>query len=71
MREGRGVILLFLVDVLESVSEEEPKDLAESYPDLLLNTVQDSYNPERHDGGLLLIKEGRVRVYLCKRTPRR
>jgi hypothetical protein len=41
VREGLGVKLLFLVDVLEPVSEEEPKGLAGRCPDLLLNSGQD------------------------------
>lgn len=63
MREERQVRLLSLVDVLQPLTEEELRDLARRCPDMRLDAGQDFYRPETHDGGLFLIKEGRVRVY--------
>jgi CRP/FNR family transcriptional regulator len=63
MREERQARLLSMVDVLEPLSEEELRDLAQRCPDLRLSDGQDFYDPERHNSGLFLIKEGRVRVY--------
>ncbi len=60
----RQVKLLSLVDILEPLSEEELRELAERCPDIHLRSGEDFYRPEEHDGGLFLIKEGRVRVYL-------
>jgi CRP/FNR family cyclic AMP-dependent transcriptional regulator len=64
MRRGRQVRLLSLIDVLEPLSEGDLRDLAERCPDLRLQPGQEFYRPNEHDGGLFLIKEGRVRVYL-------
>jgi len=64
MSEERQVKLLSLVDILEPLSEEELRELAEQCPDIHLRSGEDFYRPEEHDGGLFLIKEGRVRVYL-------
>jgi CRP-like cAMP-binding protein len=66
-QEERLVKLLSLVDVLEPLSEEELRDLARRCPDLRLSDGQDFYDPEKHDSGLFLILEGRVRV--CTSTP--
>ena len=67
MREERQAKLLSMVDVLEPLSEEELRDLARRCPDLRLSDGQDFYDPEKHDSGLFLILEGRVRV--CTSTP--
>jgi len=64
MSEERQVKLLSLVDVLEPLSEGDLRELAERCPDIQLQSGEDFYRPEEHDGGLFLIKEGRVRVYL-------
>jgi CRP/FNR family transcriptional regulator, cyclic AMP receptor protein len=63
MPEERRLKLLSLVDVLEPLSEEELKDLAERCTNISLRGGEDFYRPELHDGGLFLILEGRVRVY--------
>jgi hypothetical protein len=68
VREGRQVRLLSLVDVLEPLSEGDLRELAERCPDLRLQAGQEFYRPAEHDGGLLLLKEGRVRVYLITPT---
>lgn len=60
----RQVKLLSLVDILEPLSEEELRELAERCPDIHLRSGEDFYRLEEHNGGLFLIKEGRVRVYL-------
>ncbi len=67
MREERQARLLSLVDMLEPLTEEELRDLARRCPDLRLSDGQDFYDPEKHDSGLFLILEGRVRV--CTSTP--
>jgi CRP/FNR family transcriptional regulator, cyclic AMP receptor protein len=61
--EERRLKLLSLVDVLEPLSEEELKDLAERCTHISLQGGDDFYRPELHDGGLFLILEGRVRVH--------
>jgi CRP/FNR family transcriptional regulator, cyclic AMP receptor protein len=66
-QEERLVKLLSMVDVLEPLGEEELRDLARRCPDLRLSDGQDFYSPEKHDSGLFLILEGRVRV--CTSTP--
>ena len=53
-----------MIDVLESLSEEELEELAARCPDFRLRRGEDFYRPELHDGGLFLILDGRVRVYL-------
>ena len=65
--EERLVKLLSMVDVLEPLSEEELRDLARRCPDLRLSDGRDFYDPEKHDSGMFLILEGRVRV--CTSTP--
>jgi CRP/FNR family transcriptional regulator, cyclic AMP receptor protein len=54
---------LFLVDVLEPLSEEDLEELAHRCPDTHLNEGEEFYRPREHDGGLFLIKSGRVMVY--------
>jgi CRP/FNR family transcriptional regulator, cyclic AMP receptor protein len=61
--QEREVRLLSLVDVLEPLSENELRELAARCPDIRLEPGEDFYRQEEHDGGLFLIKEGRVRVY--------
>ena len=63
MPEERRLKLFSLVDVLEPLSDEELKDVAERCTDTSLRGGEDFYRPELHDGGLFLILEGRVRVY--------
>jgi len=63
-QEERLVKLLSMVDVLEPLSEGELKDLAQWCPGFSVRGGEDFYSPERHDSGLFLILEGRVRVYL-------
>jgi len=64
MPQERDVKLLSLVDVLESLSEEELRELAQRCPDISVQGGEDFYSPQQHDSGLFLILEGRVRVYL-------
>jgi CRP/FNR family transcriptional regulator, cyclic AMP receptor protein len=63
VREERRARLLSLVDVLEPLTERELKDLARRCPDMRLDAGQDFYDPDKHDGGLFFIEEGRVRMY--------
>jgi CRP/FNR family cyclic AMP-dependent transcriptional regulator len=64
MPEERRVKLLSQVDVLEPLSKEELRELAQRCSYISLRSGEDFYRPELHDGGLFLILEGRVRVYL-------
>src|ERR671917_1927371 len=66
-REERLARLLSLVDVLEPLSGEELAELAERCPPFTVEGGEDFYSPERHDSGLFLILEGRVRV--CTSSP--
>jgi CRP/FNR family transcriptional regulator, cyclic AMP receptor protein len=66
-RERTQTELLSLVDVLEPLSEEELEELATRCSDIRLRRGEDFYRSEVHDGGLFLIKGGRVRIY--KLTP--
>ena len=60
----RLVKLLSRVDVLGPLAEGELAELAERCPAFSVRGGEDFYSPERHDAGLFLILEGRVRVYL-------
>jgi CRP/FNR family transcriptional regulator, cyclic AMP receptor protein len=62
-REQLQVKLLSLVDVLEPLSEEELEELAGRCPDVRLEKGEEFYRPQEYEGGLFLIKEGRVLVY--------
>ncbi len=63
-QEERLVKLMSLVDVLEPLSEGELRELAERCPGFSVRGGEGFYRPDQHDGGLFLILEGRVRVYL-------
>src|SRR3712207_5249750 len=67
-RERTQAKLLSLVDVLEPLSQEDLEELAARCPDIRLKRNEDFYRPEEHDGGLFLIKEGRVRIYKLSLT---
>jgi CRP/FNR family transcriptional regulator, cyclic AMP receptor protein len=67
-RERTQTELLSLVDVLEPLSEEELEELATRCSDMRLRSGEDFYRSEEHDGGLFLIKEGRVRIYKLSLT---
>jgi CRP/FNR family transcriptional regulator, cyclic AMP receptor protein len=63
-REQPQAKLLSLVDVLEPLSEDELEELAARCPDIRLEKGQEFYQPQKeHEGGLFLIKDGRVLVY--------
>jgi CRP/FNR family transcriptional regulator len=64
MPEERRAKLMSLVDVLEPLSEVELKHLAQRCPDTSVRDGEDFYRPDEHDGGLFLVLEGSVRVYL-------
>jgi CRP/FNR family transcriptional regulator, cyclic AMP receptor protein len=66
-RARTQIELLSLVDVLEPLAREDLEVLAARCLDIRLERGEDFYRPEEHDGGLFLIKEGRVRIY--KLTP--
>ena len=67
-RERTQAKLLSLVDVLEPLSQEDLEELATRCRDIRLKWGEDFYRPEEHDGGLFLIKEGRVRIYKLSPT---
>jgi CRP/FNR family cyclic AMP-dependent transcriptional regulator len=67
-REPTQAKLLSLVDVLEPLSQEDLEELATRCPDIRLKRSEDFYRPKVHDGGLFLIKEGRVRIYKLSPT---
>src|SRR3712207_1915358 len=67
-RERTQAKLLSLVDVLEPLSQEDLEELAARCPDIRLKRNEDFYRTEEHDGGLFLIKEGRVRIYKLSLT---
>lgn len=62
--EERRMKLLSQVDVLEPLSEEELRELAQRCSYISLQSGENFYRPELHNGGLFLILEGRVRMYL-------
>lgn len=55
--------LLALVDVLGPLSQDELEDFASRAPDIQLESGEEHFRLKEYDGGLLLIKRGRVRVY--------
>jgi CRP/FNR family cyclic AMP-dependent transcriptional regulator len=67
-RERTQAKLLSLVDVLEPLSQEDLEELAARCPDIRLKRSEEFYRPEEHDGGLFLIKVGRVRIYKLSPT---
>ena len=64
MQEGRLVRLLSLVDVLEPLSEGELGALTRRCREFSGGEGEDFYRHDEHDGGLFLVLEGSVRVYL-------
>jgi CRP/FNR family cyclic AMP-dependent transcriptional regulator len=64
MSKERLVKLLSLVDVLEPLTEEELRELPQQCAVISLRRTEDFYRHPQHDGGLFLILEGHVRVYL-------
>jgi CRP/FNR family transcriptional regulator, cyclic AMP receptor protein len=67
-RERTQAELLSLVDILEPLSQEDLEELAARCPDFRLKKSENFYRREEHDGGLFLIKEGRVRIYKLSPT---
>ena len=64
-QEEHRAKLMSLVDVLEPLSEEELGMLARRCADISVPGGEEFYSPEAHDGGLFLVLEGGVRVYLA------
>jgi len=63
MSEEREVKLLSLVDVLESLSEEELEEVSTRCPSFSLDADQEFYAYPEHNGGLFLLEEGHVVIY--------
>jgi CRP/FNR family transcriptional regulator, cyclic AMP receptor protein len=59
----REVKLLSLVDVLESLSEEELEEVATRCRDIRLDVDQELFGSEEYDGGLFLLEEGHLAIY--------
>jgi CRP/FNR family transcriptional regulator, cyclic AMP receptor protein len=55
--------LLSMVDVLESLSQQQLQTLAQRYPDISLDEGQHLYTPQDQSERLYFLKEGRVRIY--------
>lgn len=62
-RRRQRIEPLSLVDILEPLSEEELEEFAARYPDVRLAEGQGFYRRREDDGGLFLVKSGRVQVY--------
>jgi CRP-like cAMP-binding protein len=63
MRENEEVDLLSKVDLFDSLSEEEIRDLVRQNSDVRLGEGETFYAPWEHDGKLFILKEGRMRLY--------
>src|SRR5215210_3014449 len=63
MREDEEVELLSKVDIFESLSEEEIRQLLRQNPDVHLREGEVFYAPREPDGRLYILKKGKVRIY--------
>lgn len=59
------------MDIREPLSEKDLKELTAQCPDIHLAKGQEYYHQDEHDGGLFLIKSGRVQVYKQSLSGRR
>jgi CRP/FNR family transcriptional regulator, cyclic AMP receptor protein len=59
----REVRLLSLVDILESLSEEELEEVATLCKDIRLDVDEEFFGSEEYDGGLFLLEEGHLAIY--------
>ena len=62
-RREQAVKHLSLVDILEPLSEEELEELVDRCPDTHLANGEEFYRPQEHNGGMFLIRSGRVMGY--------
>src|SRR5215204_5712970 len=63
MREDQEVELLSKVDLFDSLSEEEIRQLLDQNSDVRLEEGETFYAPWEHDGKLFVLKKGRMRLY--------
>src|SRR5215210_4566512 len=63
MHEDEEVELLSEVDLLESLSEEEIRELIRQNSDVRLGVGETFYAPWEHDGKLFILKKGQMRLY--------
>jgi CRP/FNR family cyclic AMP-dependent transcriptional regulator len=63
MRKDEEVELLSRVDLFDSLSKEEIRQLLDENPDVHLEEGETFYAPWEHDGELFVLKKGRMRLY--------
>src|SRR5829696_1925815 len=63
MREDEEVELLSRVDLFDSLSEEEIRQLLDENSEVRLEEGETFYAPWEHDGELFVLKKGRMRLY--------
>src|SRR5215218_5559679 len=63
MREDQQVELLSRVNLFESLSKEEIRILVRQNSDVRLRGGETFYAPWEHDGKLLILKKGQMRLY--------
>src|SRR5215207_8623166 len=63
MREQEEVELLFRVDLFDSLSKTEIRDLLRENSDVRLEEGETFYAPWEHGGKLFILKKGRMRLY--------
>jgi CRP-like cAMP-binding protein len=68
MRKDEEVELLSGVDLFDSLSEEEIRQLLDENSDVCLEEGETFYAPWEHDGELFVLKKGRIRIYRTEGT---
>ena len=63
MRKDEEVELLSRVDLFDSLSKEEIRQLLDENPDVHLEEGETFYAPWENDGELFVLKKGRMRLY--------
>jgi CRP-like cAMP-binding protein len=68
MREDEEVELLSSVDLFDSLSEEEIRELVRQNSDVRIGEGETFYAPWEHDGKLFILKKGKMRLYRTEGT---
>jgi CRP/FNR family transcriptional regulator, cyclic AMP receptor protein len=68
MREDEELELLSKVDLFDSLSKEELRQLLDENSDVRLEEGETFYAPWEHDGELFVLKKGRMRLYRTEGT---
>src|SRR5215210_5220230 len=68
MREDEEVELLSKVDLFESLSEEEIRELVRQNSDVRIGEGETFYAPWEQGGKLFILKKGRMRLYRTEGT---